>query len=119
MTARWFWVLFGLLFLAGCGRCALTLCLGPAGFYGDSPQYWAMGTQVAAGDWLLLGSDVYYRTPLYPMLLGLSQYVFGEHALAAVVTTQHLLMLATSLLVALICWQTTRSRTATLIAHGI
>lgn len=119
MTARRFWVLFGLLFLVSFGKRALTLCLGPAGFYGDSPQYWAMGTQVAAGDWLLLGSDVYYRTPLYPMFLGVFQYVFGEQALAAVVVTQHLLMLAANLLVALICWQTTRNRTATLLAYGL
>ncbi len=119
MSARLFWLVFGLLFLVACSKRLLTFALGPGAFVGDSTQYWALGEQVAAGDWLLLASDVDYRTPLYPMFLGLFQRAFDEDAMMAVVIVQHLLMMGTSLLVALACWQTTRIRVATLVAYGL
>jgi hypothetical protein len=119
MSARLFWLIFALLFLISCGKRFLTFALGPGAFEGDVLQYWALGEQVAAGDWLFFASDVDYRMPLYPMLLGLFQRVFGPHALVAVVIAQHAIMMGTNKLVALTCWLTTRSRVATLVGYGL
>ena len=118
MSTRRFWLIFGLLFLAALGKRVLTFCLGPGAFEQDAPEYWAFGTDVAAGDWLLLDSRVDYRTPLYPMVLGVFQRCFGADALMAVVIAQHLLLLVAGLINAWTCWRLTESRVATLVAYG-
>lgn len=118
MSRGRFWLIFGLLFLFACTKRLLTFCLGPGSFIGDAPEYWLHGRQVVMGDWLLLESTVDYRTPLYPVFLGLCQSLFGSHALMAVVILQHLSLLATGLLTALVCWRLTSSRVAVLLAYG-
>lgn len=118
MSTRRFWLVLGLLFLVALGKRVLTFCLGPGAFEQDAPEYWAFGTDVAGGDWLLLASRVDYRTPLYPMVLGAFQRGFGEYALMAVVIGQHLLLLGAGVLNALTCWRVTGSRVAALVGYG-
>lgn len=48
---------------------------------GDAKGYDAWARRIASGDWL--GREVFYQTPLYPYLLGVTFSIFG-HALAAV-----------------------------------
>ncbi|HEX2244026.1 MAG TPA: glycosyltransferase family 39 protein, partial [Gammaproteobacteria bacterium] len=43
---------------------------------GDARTYYEWGGRIAAGDWL--GAGVFYQAPLYPYLLGVLQFFFGE-----------------------------------------
>lgn len=54
----------------------------------DGLTYDAWGRRLAGGDWI--GSEVYYQTPLYPYLLGLTYTLFG-HSVWAVRLIQALL----------------------------
>jgi hypothetical protein len=58
---------FALLCLLACVKRAIIFSLGPAASIGDQAGYWAHGELAAGGDWLLLGSQVNFWTPLYPM----------------------------------------------------
>jgi hypothetical protein len=97
----------------------LTFCTGPAEIVFDASEYWERGLRVRDGDWLQLGDDVDYRTPLYPIFLGTMQWMFGQYALIAIVIAQHVLQMSCSWLTAWTCWLLTRSRTVTLAAYAL
>ncbi|HUG89346.1 MAG TPA: hypothetical protein VML55_00840 [Planctomycetaceae bacterium] len=117
-SSRWCW-LFGLLFLADCAKHVLTFSLGPVPIVLDASGYWILAGDAAAGDWLQFGNRIDYRTPLYPIALGVFRGLFGDGALLAAVVWQHVLVVATGLLAALICFQVTGSRWAALAGYGL
>ncbi len=118
MSKPRFWFFVALLSLIACVKRGLIFCLGPAAAIGDQVSYWRHGEMVADGNWLLLGSPEDFRTPLYPMFLGLFQHLLGPYALMGVVIAQHMLLFAAGLLVAYLVCRLTGSRTATLLAYA-
>lgn len=78
--------------------------LGP-----DSGQYWQLGKQVASGDIWMQSPLQVQRTPLYPWLIGASQYMFGENAVFAIACLQHLMGICCTALTMHICWLLTSS----------
>lgn len=119
MTQRTFQVLVVVLLLLAVVKLLLTLSLGPAPIVLDAIGYWKQAGEAAQGDWLLLRSPEDCRTPLYPIFLGLFRRICGPYALATVVVTQHLLLLAVGLLVAGITWRLTENRWCALVASGL
>src|SRR5690606_35390841 len=94
-------------------------CTGPAVIVDDAWEYWHRGQLVCDGNWLQLGDDVDYRTPLYPIFLGTMQKLFGEYALLAAVVAQHLLQIGAGLMTAWTCWLLTSSRLVTLAGYAL
>jgi hypothetical protein len=107
-----------LCFVLDLAKHAVLMLAGPVQPWGDSALYWNLGADAAGGDFWLVGSQIAYRTPVYPWFLGLCQFLFGRGSLLGVVVIQHGLELATSMLVAAIVWNRTRSPKSTLAAYG-
>lgn len=119
LGTRSFWVLMLCLFAVSATKHALTFATGPAAIVDDAREYWERGHLVRDGDWLQVGDDVDYRTPLYPIFLGVMQRLFGTSALCATVIAQHLMQMVGGLLTAWTCWQLTQSRLVTLAAYAM
>ena len=116
---RLFWTLMGLLFAASLTKHVLTFSTGPTVIINDASEYWDRGTRALQGDWLQLGDHVDYRTPLYPMFLGVMQGIFGEYALMATVVAQHALHMCCGLMTAFTCYQLSRSRLVALTGYAV
>jgi 4-amino-4-deoxy-L-arabinose transferase-like glycosyltransferase len=119
LDSRTFWLLMAALLVVSATKHVLTFCTGPAVIENDALEYWERGLLVRDGDWLQLGDDVDYRTPLYPIFLGIMQRLFGSNALCATVIAQHLMHMASSFLVAWTCWLLTGSRLVTLSGYAL
>jgi hypothetical protein len=116
---RLFWLVMAGLFAITVTKHILTFSTGPAVIVDDAQEYWRRGLRVMSGDWLQLGDDVDYRTPLYPIFLGTMQTLFGQYALVAVVVAQHLLHIACGLLTASTVWELTQSRRVTAAGYAL
>jgi 4-amino-4-deoxy-L-arabinose transferase-like glycosyltransferase len=90
----------------------ISISAGQFPFERDALDYWNLGEQMASGDWLLLANPQLRRTPGYPALIAIVQLIFGEWALLATVTLQHLMGVTTSLLTGWLCGNVTRRREA-------
>ena len=95
----------------------VSLAGGQAPFVFDAHGYWSHGRQMAAGDWFLLGDSQAFRTPLYPAFLAACQLLFGSRALVAMAISQHVMGMATALLVGWAAWHVTRQRQAFLVVY--
>ncbi len=61
---------------------------GPAAVVLDAESYWQYGQSVAGGDLWLEQHDIAYRTPGYPWLIGLCQFIAGPKALLLLIAIQ-------------------------------
>ncbi|GAB4329702.1 MAG: tetratricopeptide repeat protein [Candidatus Zixiibacteriota bacterium] len=69
----------------------------------DSGWHFMWAKELARGNWI--GTDVFYRAPLYPYLLGLWMTLFGDNLLV-IRLVQALVGSLTAVLVALLGWRT-------------
>lgn len=97
----------------------ISLMAGPFPLQFDSWEYWMLGRQVAAGDFLMLEEGKAFRTPVFPYFLGVIQYVMGEWALLGTIVVQHILGVASTLLLGHACFLLTRSTAATCVSMVI
>ncbi len=112
-----FWLL--ILLALDLAKHALIFSLGSAQPWPDSASYWNYASDVAHGDLLMTSSSQCHRTPLYPYYLSLFQITLGPCALLGVIISQHLLSIATSLLVVTSVWLLTQSRRASILAYAL
>jgi Dolichyl-phosphate-mannose-protein mannosyltransferase len=119
MSSRRFWLVMALLFVLDCTKHAATFSTGPAPLALDARQYWELAEAAADGDWLHLRNTVSYRTPLYPAFLAVFRLLFDSRALLAAAVCQHLLVIGTGLLAALICRQIAGRREAALAGYAL
>jgi hypothetical protein len=117
-AARWRPVVAALLSLELLKHAGL-LSLGLAQPWSDSPLYWQLAADAAAGDVWLAKSAQAFRTPGYPWWLAVWRGLCGPVALVAVVLGQHLVVLATSWVTALLTLRVTRSAAAALAAWSL
>lgn len=80
---------------------------GPAPVAYDAAGYWQLGSQVSAGDLWMRDHPIGYRTPGYPWLLGVCQWLCGSSAWRAVSILQHLCVFITTGLTAWWTWRLT------------
>ncbi len=69
----------------------------------DSGWHYMWAEELARGNWL--GTDVFYRAPLYPYLLGIWMTLFGDNLLV-IRLVQAVIGSVTAVLVALLGWRT-------------
>ncbi|MBI1348605.1 hypothetical protein GC163_20215 [bacterium] len=80
---------------------------GPAPVAYDAAGYWQLGTQVARGDVWMTADAIGYRTPGYPWLIGVCQWLCGSSAWRAISILQHLCLFITTGLTAWWTWRLT------------
>lgn len=95
----------------------VSLAGGQAPFEYDAYGYWDSARQMAAGDWLLARDAQGFHTPLYPAFLAVCQSLFATRALVAVAILQHLMGVATALLIGWACWRVTKRPQAFLAGY--
>lgn len=113
------WWIFGCLVCFETVKEVATFCLGPAPIAMDAAQYFEFGQSVARGDFFLLEQSVSYRMPGYGWFLGAFLVLFGRYALLAAIVTQHLLVMATSLVSAAMTYRATGRFSAFLAAYAL
>ena len=69
-------------------KVVAVLALGPAPIIWDAVGYWRLSRLVVAGDWLMIGDPIAYRTPGYPWLLALGEVFNEQNKLLAIVALQ-------------------------------
>ncbi len=84
----------------------------------DAFEYWRLGGQIAAGDWLLKNELGAFRAPGYPVFLALFHRC-GAYGLFSTFVVQHLLVIATSLTTAAVCGRITGRTGAALAAYAL
>jgi len=82
-------------------KACLFAAVGQPPMEGDAGHYWNNADRAASGDWLLARGEVEtIRTPGYPWLLALFQFVFGHHALIAITVCQQFMVFTTAMVTA-------------------
>jgi len=90
----------------------LLFAMGPARVELDASRYWELGGLIAEGDFLFEGMPIAYRTPGYPLFVGLFRATLADGALFGLIAAQHLLVVLTTALTGWICWRIMRHAAA-------
>jgi hypothetical protein len=101
-------------------KASLFIAAGQPPLFEDSAQYWVMADDMRHGDWALAKPvPEVRRTPGYSLFLLPFQALAGSHALAAATVAQELMVVATALVAAWICWLSGGGRLGALIALAL